>query len=128
LLCIFIRISISKHRSCVGNNYAKKHVQLSTNNYLGIFYNFICKPKYWCTTMYADKKNHCHCMNYLNLNHSCFFHINLFHINNIVETSEKKSSCRYSLFWNPTMNKPIKYYSILPYFMTHQIWFNKCHE
>lgn len=46
LLCIFIRISISKHRSCVGNNYAKKHVQLSINNYLGVLYNFICKPKY----------------------------------------------------------------------------------
>jgi hypothetical protein len=101
LLCIFIRISISKHRSCVGNNYAKKHVQLSINNYLGVLYNFICKPKYWCTTMYAYKRNHCHCMNYLNLNHSCFFHLNLFHINNIVETSEKKSLCRYFSFLEP---------------------------
>jgi hypothetical protein len=42
-----------------------------------------------------------------------FFSFKFVPIDNIVKTSEKKSSCCYSFFGNPTMNKPILSFLIL---------------
>ncbi len=52
-----------KCKSCARNNLAKKHVWLSIETYLGIFYDFGYKPKYSYTIMY-ESKIHCCRMNY----------------------------------------------------------------
>jgi hypothetical protein len=65
---------------CVGNNHAKKQVQLIFKTHFDIFCISTCKPKYSCTIMYTcEKSPPLHELSYLGL--FKFSYLNLFHIN-----------------------------------------------
>jgi len=64
------------HITCVGNNLAKKHVWLSIETHIGN-YAFMVINQNILTQLCMNVKTHHHHMNYLKLNYSNLFQVNV---------------------------------------------------